>query len=440
MKNLLRNRLVLALSRFFLVILLGLGFSVLLFLAVVSHPAPGLSYPTLVALPLAFMVALWHPMRAFLAVAHSLVRQLYGLEDEEEGIEKDFITHRFLGLPMRPPYPYTLRVEGGRVSPEAHPILRKLGGPGFISIAHDSAVVTARAGRLERVLGPGFFKLRPFEYVWDVVDLRPQKRTVRVEATTRDGVPVYCDAEIRFHIDAGDQKPSVERPYPFLEDAVFRAAVRQRRRAGKAIQRWESRVADGILDGEVRDRLERLWLDEIVLPDDQQKTSLLKTLEQEVQQAVREAARGLGVVVEEVQLGPIMPLEEDVSKQWLESWRAIWQQQISSDLAQGEAASILYGERARIMAQANFLARMGEALKPYQNVEVPPALVMMKFLEVMRSLSDSDPAVRSLMFNEAESLRRLVTDLTASLEGPRGGTEGQAGTAASLPSPTEQRG
>lgn len=428
------------LIRFLLALLSGVVFGILIVLAVKSNLPPGVTPSTIFLLSLALFAATWHPMRTFMASAHSLVRQLYGLEDEEKDIEADFIYHRFYGLPLRPPYPYTLRVEAGRVSPEAHLVLRKLGGPGFISIAHDSAVVTARVGRLERVLGPGFFKLRPFEYVWDVVDLRPQKRTVRIEATTRDGVPVYCDAEIRFRIDAGDQKPSLERPYPFLEDAVFRAAVRQRRRAGKAIQRWESRVADGILDGEVRDRLERLWLDEIVLPDDQQKTSMLRTLEQDVEQAVREAARGLGVLVEEVQLGPIIPLEEDVSKQWVESWRAIWQQHISTDLAQGEAATILYGERARIMAQANFLVKMGEALKPYQNVEVPPALVMMKFLEVIRSLSDSDPAVRSFMFNEAESLRRLVTDLTTSLGETSGAAEGLSSASASLPSPTDRRG
>lgn len=422
--------------RYFLgAILIALGFSVLMIVASVQQVAPSFSLLGVVLIPLALMLALWHPVRAFLAWAHALARKLYGFEDEEEGVEADFIIHRFYGLPTRPPFPYTLRVQEGRVIPEGHPVLRKLGGPGFISIAHDSAVVTTCMGRLERVLGPGFFKLRPFERVWDVVDLRPQKRTVRVEATTREGVPVYCDAEIRFRIDSGDQKSSLERPYPFLEDAVFRAAVKQRRRAGNAIQRWESRVADGILDGEVRDRLERMWLDEIVLPDDQQKDSMLRRLEQDIEQSVREAARGLGVVVESVQLGPITPLDEDVSRQWLESWRAIWQQQVTTELAQGEAANILYGERARIMAQTSFLAEMGEALKPFQNVDVPPALITMKFLEVMRSLSDSDPAVRSLMFNQAESLRRLVMDLTASLEGGAGEASSVSGAGAnrSLP-------
>ncbi len=370
--------------------------------------------PLLIAL--AFILALGHPAQVFMAIAPNLTRQLHGLTEEPEGVETQFIEHLFNGYPTRPPFPYTMRVEGGRMIPDTHVVLRKVGGPGFISIAHDSAVVTAQAGRMGRVLGPGFYKLKPFERVWDVVDLRPQKRTVRVEATTREGVPVYCDAQIRFHIDGGDQTPSVERPYPFLEDAVFRAATRQRRRAGKVIQRWESRVADGILDGEVRDRLERLWLDEIVLPDDQQKSSMLRALEASIEEAVREAARGLGVVVDSVQLSPIMPLEAEVFKQWLDSWRAIWQQETSRELAQGEAQALFTVERARLLAQTDFLVKMGEALKPYRDVEVPPELVTLKFLEVIRSLSESDPSVRSLMFNEVESLRRLVKSLQPELE------------------------
>ncbi len=328
----------------------------------------------------------------------------------------DFLLHLIYGLPTRPPYPYTLRVEEGRVLPSSPVALRRIGGPGHISISHDSAVVTARMGRLERVLGPGFHQLQPFERVWSVVDLRPQRRTIRVEATTREGVPIYCEAEIRFRIDSGELKPSVNQPYPFLEDAVFRAATRQRRRGDGSIQTWEARVAGGILDGEVRDRLEQLWLDDIVLPDEQQKKSLLSKLEAGIEEAVRTAARNLGVYVETVRLGPIMPLEEDVSRQWIESWRMLWNERASMELAQGEAALTLLPERARLMAQVDFFLKMSEALKPFSGVEVPPALVTMKFLEVLRSLSESDPAVRSLMFNQAESLKRLVSDLSRSLE------------------------
>ncbi len=401
---------------FLVVFVLALVFIALVMVTtIIMRPVTGFSLFTPLILGLAFFLALWHPLRSFLAWAHSIVTQFYGLEDEE-GATENFINARFYGLPTRPPYLYTLRVEEGRVLPSGPVALRKVGGPGFISISHDSAVVTARLGRLERVLGQGFHRLQPFERVWDVVDLRPQRRTVRVEATTREGVPISCEAEIRFRIDSGDTKPSLNQPYPFLEDAVFRATTRQRRRGDGSIQRWESRVADGILDGELRDRLERLWLDDIVLPDDSQKRSLLSTLEAEVEEAVRAAARNLGVYVEEVRLGPITPLEEDVSRQWIESWRVIWNERAAIELAQGEAAMALLPERARMLAQADFFLKMTEALKPFSEVEVPPALITMKFLEVVRSLSESDPAVRSMMFNQAESLRRLVSDISRSLE------------------------
>jgi len=401
---------------FLTTLVLALVFAVLVMVTTITlRPVTGFSFFTPLIIGLAFFLALWHPLRSFLAWAHSIVTQFYGLEDEE-GAAEDFVDARFYGLPTRPPYPYTLRVEEGRVLPSGPAALRKVGGPGFISISHDSAVVTARLGRLERVLGQGFHRLQPFERVWDVVDLRPQRRTVRVEATTREGVPVFCEAEIRFRIDSGDLKPSLNQPYPYLEDAVFRAATRQRRRGDGSIQRWESRVADGILDGEVRDRLERFWLDDIVLPDDSQKRSMLSTLEAEIEEAVRAAARNLGVYVEGVRLGPITPLEEDVSKQWIESWQAVWNERKTVELAQGEAALSLLPERARMLAQADFFLKMTEALKPFSEVEVPPALITMKFLEVVRSLSDSDPAVRSLMFNQAESLKRLVSDISYGLE------------------------
>ena len=95
----------------------------------------------------------------------------------------------------RPDFPPTFSVaRQGKV--RYHDVLmERVGGPGKLFVASDSAVILQRNGRLTRLLrqpevGPAqMFQLEPFEKVWDVLDLRPHRWVYDVEAITREVSP-----------------------------------------------------------------------------------------------------------------------------------------------------------------------------------------------------------------------------------------------------------
>ncbi len=334
-----------------------------------------------------------------------LTQRLYGLSpDDAAGLVRRIVW----GLPIRPPVGPIQRVQDGRALPEGPDVIQQAGGPAFLSIGHDSAVVTSRAGQLSRVLGPGFHRLQSFERLWDVVDLRPQRRKVHVEAMTRDGIPIHCDAEIRFRIRPGDQAPSDKVPYPFSDDAVLHLTTMvKRNKGGGVFQFWPTRVAGGALDGEIRNRLELYSLDEY-LATDQTDTPLIAQLEREILEAMQKSAPGMGIEVEEVRLGPVLPAEEDISLQWLEAWQSEWQRRAADIIIEGEADRKRLVEIETVKAQVGLVSHMLASLEQIdiEKQEIDPQLVMLHFLEVVRSMADQTSSHE--MYREAESLRRLL--------------------------------
>jgi hypothetical protein len=141
-----------------------------------------------------------------LRIANQYVQSFYDLVPSEA---KQLIRQSYFGLRSLPPPDPALGVRDGQVSPDGPDVLRKIGGPGNLGVGHNNAAVTQRFGKLDRIWGPSFGPLEPWERVWDVVDIRPQHRTLRVDFMTRDGIPAYCDAEMTFRV-ASAFNPDVE--------------------------------------------------------------------------------------------------------------------------------------------------------------------------------------------------------------------------------------
>ncbi len=341
------------------------------------------------------------------------------------------------GLPVEPPFRPFLRVFEGRADPDGPPVMLKIGGPGFLSIAHDSAVVTSRLGRLCRVLGPGFYELAPFERVWDVIDLRPQRRNLHVEFMTLDGIPAYCDAEVRFRVadppeDVRSYGVPEETPapqaYPFNAEAVLKLAtnkyVRSREGSGR-IQDWCVGLVGGALDGIIRNQLERYTLDEFINPrywamyegstvepavPPPVKPEAFKEVQAAVEKEIAAVAKERGIFVESVQLMPVQPAEEAISRQWLEFWQAKLQRGINTYALDEEAKRTELLTAAGAEAQAELINAMLTRIQDLirHDVKVPPQLIIMSFLEVLRAMADRDLEVQQLMFQQAESLIRVV--------------------------------
>jgi len=342
------------------------------------------------------------------------------------------------GLPIDAPRRPLLRIQEGHTLPDGPLVMYmdKVGGPGYFSIAHDSAVVTSKLGKLRRVLGPGFYRAEPFEKVWDVIDLRPQRRSLRVEFMTTDGVPAYCDAEIRFQV-AGSSRadfyyPHEEnippQPYPFNPAVILKLAtakyVKSREGAGR-VQDWRIGIVKGALDGILRDTLERYSLDHFFNPRywalqkdgsidkaslPPEKPIALLEIQAKVEAAVKKVATERGIVVDMVQLGPVLPVEEAISHQWLEFWQAKAQRPVVAYSLSEDARRRKMLEKTSVDAQVELVTSMLSKLQDLdeQKSDVPAQLIVMTFMDVLRTMSDQDPSVQLLMYQQAESLMRII--------------------------------
>ncbi len=347
----------------------------------------------------------WHVRTLFVQI----LRQLYDLSEEDA---EEYIRLVMVGLPQRKPLHPIWRVQEGHAMPDGPATMREIGGPGFLSVGHDSAVVTSHLGKLYRVIGPGFHILEPFEKVWDVIDLRPQRRTVSVEMMTRDGIPISCEASVRFRIDDGGQEPTADVPYPFDEQAVVTAATIKRRKPGGVIQDWTGRISGGSLDGAIRNRLETYNLDEF-LASSEDSAPPGAQLEKEIFESVREEGKGMGIIVEDVQLGPIQPDEEAVSRQWLEAWQSEWQNFAARQITEGEVYQKQLIERTRVQTQVELVTGMAPIIQQLheEGGEEARQVLLLRFLNVMQTMADQEPLVRHLMFQQAGFLQDVIAKL-----------------------------
>lgn len=319
-----------------------------------------------------------------------------------------------------------LRVQAGQVDLDGPPVVYKVGGPATLSVDHNSVVVTCRLGVLERVLGPGYHSLRPFERIWDVVDIRPQRRTVTVDFFTRDGIPASCQVSIVCRVasrDIADVDATTPR-FGYSKQAVLKVAtakfVRKQDGSDRVLD-WVADIANGVMVQTVREVLEQYRLDEFLNPqywlDEDEGPAriaatpqLLTELESEIEDGVRTEGSEMGVVVERIELGMVRPAEVAISRQWLEFWQAKLQKSVDRYTMQASATHEQLAERARVEAQAMFVNRMLEEIQHLRSsgIQVPPELIIASFMDALHAMSDQGPEMQRLLFQQAESLIRVV--------------------------------
>ncbi len=383
----------------------------------------------------AFGVYLYVAIATVLELLAQFAEQFYDLSREDA---RHLIQYLLTGIPVEPPKRPLLRIQEGQTLPDGPLVMYmdKVGGPGYFSVAHDSAIVTGKLGKLRRVLGPGFYTAEPFEKVWDVIDLRPQRRSLRVEFMTTDGIPAYCDAEIRFQVAGSghtDFAYSYEenipaQPYPFNPALILKLAtskyVKSREGAGR-VQDWRIGLVNGALDGLLRDTLEKYSLDHFFNPrywalrsegaidkasPPPEKPIALLEIQAKIEEEMKRIATDRGIVVDMVQLGPVLPDEEAISRQWLEFWQAKAQRPVTAYNLSEDARRHKLLEKTSVDAQVELVTSMLSKLQDLdeQKSEVPAQLIVMSFMDVLRTMSDRDPAVQLLMYQQAESLMRII--------------------------------
>lgn len=357
---------------------------------------------SIASLTIAFGLALWINRMQALRWLELAVRRIYVLElaDAKE------LTSRLLS--DDPSYgQLSLHIQSGKPDMEAPPLVYRVGGPARLVVDHASAVVTSRLGWLWRVVGPGTHTLEPYERVWDVLDLRPQRRSVQVRFVTRDGIPAYCQATVVCRVasgsedmgDLGDSGGAMP-PFGYDEEMVLRISTARCvvDDVGHAsLSDWASDFAQEVLARAVRNRLEQLHLDEFLNPQywalprgDEGEPVLepqpMPEIEKQIEREVRRLGYHYGIAVERVEVGVVYPEEEAVSKQWLDHWQAKFRSR------QDRVNSFSSVRDVQRKVQALFIARIAKELErlAQHRGAASDDLVIATFLQTLRDLKQSE--------------------------------------------------
>lgn len=265
-------------------------------------------------------------------------------------------------------------------------ILLGVGGPVRVQIPAGSAAVTERNARTLRVLPPGVHDLGRFEYVQAVVDLQPQDKYVKdVPMLTKEGIPVKADIGLAFRIDPGDSPVTHNRPFPFREEAVRRAAYSGTVGANGAVSSW----AEGPL-GRVRGALAGMIsedsLDEFLAAESPRDAHHLLT--DSVMRKVWDGLPKDGIKPLRMRISRLSPPPE-VLQQYTEFWLANKRKEDMLARANGTAQLVEEAETARAAAEIAMINAVVEGIRRAQQESgsyLPGYLLALRLMEALRQM------------------------------------------------------
>jgi regulator of protease activity HflC (stomatin/prohibitin superfamily) len=339
-----------------------------------------------------------------LFISSDFMRAVYGLRDRSEGFGA-VLRLRFGTRSFKP----WVRASGGKLEADDKNPLVRVGGPGNLIVYNDSAAVLERAGKLTRVVKKGFAKLDDFEKVWDVVDLRPHHWVYDVGAMSKDGIPVTCQADVTFQIDEGGQRPTEDEPFPATEKAIFHAATRKsmfkREPEDERVFDWASKAIIGDAEGALRTILATYSLDQLIGPDEENRSHRRAEIRSKLETDLRGAFPGYGAKLIKVELGDIK-VEDKIVQQRIEAWQAAWKRWTREREAEGDAAQLQAVEAAKAQAQADMIVAITQAFQPWAEAgtALRSQIVLLRMFEVLKRTAPFDPQT-GMLFLPAEVMR-----------------------------------
>jgi regulator of protease activity HflC (stomatin/prohibitin superfamily) len=332
------------------------------------------------------------------------VKAVYGLKTRSQGFE--FVKRLLFGMSGFRPF---LRIAGGKLEGNDKDLLVRSGGPCGLIVYNDSAAILEKAGRLTRVVKPGFPRLEPFEKIWDVVDLRPHRWVYDVSAMSKDGIPVTCQADVTLQIDDGGQAPSQDAPYPATEQAILMAATRKLIREASRSEDdqkmdWAGRAIVGATEGALRTILATYLLDQFLGPDEVNRNNYRSQIRSALEVELRKSFPDVGAKLIKVELGNIT-VDDKVTQQQIEAWQNLWKRWTKEREAEGEAERLQAIEAAKAQAQADMIVSITQAFQALTDAGavIPSQLVLLRMFEVLKR-APYDPQT-GMLFLPAEVMR-----------------------------------
>jgi hypothetical protein len=309
-----------------------------------------------------------------------------------------------------------------------------MGGPGALIVGADNAVVLEQAGVFTSVQGPGFPQLRPFEAVYDIIDLAPKSYHHPVVAMSREGILLDWDVEVQYQIADGGLPPAEGAFYSFSAEDVFRAStakcIREKGwRYGQDMD-WEGLLVLWRAESALRSIVARRPLDHLIgLTEGAAEVAKL-AIQSELEEDLRKYAPTIGAKVLRVRLDNLQ-VRDEVAKQWIETWQARWQSWSAEKLGYGEAKNIYQYEEVKAEAQAKMIADIAQELRDLEKEHIlPQAVPQMVLMRLFSVLDRADFAASSRVFFPMQTLNALEA-----IQGPvKGGFHSNVTTVVANPS------
>jgi len=321
--------------------------------------------------------------------------------------------------------------------PDPNEPIFKVGGPGILHVAASTAVVLERGSRFSRMLGPGEHRLREFEQVQAVYDLRTQAFSGTELALTKDGIPVEASVMLQFRFmrrmkDEPEPKvpppgfttvlrryqgkvirPTESDPLPASPEALRMATYELHTMPGIRIK-WNN-AAYGAISSEVRDALAARYLDQLFAPDDQDSHPRVE-IATRLHDSGKAALAGRGIELVNSGFGNIT-VPKEVTELRRDMWRVIWKKESLITQSGGEAESFLQTQIARAEAQAELIQSITQAIRTMDQTGEGDTLhpLTLRFMDTIARLVDrnlrdssSDTNSRSEMTKMLDRLRKAL--------------------------------
>jgi hypothetical protein len=302
-----------------------------------------------------------------------------------------------------------IKVQDGDITEDSSPLLRGMGGPGFLLVDEHSAAVLEKFGHFTRVVGGGFKILERYERVRGAVDLRRHLRKGTSKVYTRDGLPVEYDVEMEFRIlpapDAPNPPPSAKHnagakpsqpdllhPYSFSPAAVWQAVYPLAVQENGETQDWGNfllRLCFAEIDGYIASHP----FDELtatpVEPGMNTRTemSIRRRIQRQAETAAAAALGKNGAELLALRLSSFRfegADAEGIMDQRFDNWKTYWANEALKFRKDGEKEAFKAREKGRAEAQRAMLILMAQSLRDMANRHTDADQVL--WLRVIESL------------------------------------------------------
>lgn len=263
---------------------------------------------------------------------------------------------------------------------------RREGGPGLILLRPEHAVVIARSSDVTRIEGEDVIFTRRFEHPLDLFDLRAHVLILLgMEAVTKDGIgitfPIFVPCRIK---TAATQDTG--RLYTFDPEAVAQVCARQDVSDNKTHPWYDlaiiraKKVACDVMATYTLDRL-MVAKEKKALPRDEARAKIQEQLIAEMADS--------GIVIPGVGIGNIVPNNESIKEQQIETWAVTLEREMTKTQSKGEGETIQIMEEARAKALVDLIDNVAQGFQEItakNGKAMPDEVIAFSFISAMEDM------------------------------------------------------